>query len=299
VDVLDLYHARKHNVIYAFENLGTINFEVESNKRKLQQLSEQWDVEIVLTYRHYHEFVPSFYTEMYKFHSLRMHYDPLGALLQDTQLWPEEGGVDLASFADIFDGQFGKPLFPSMEHLYVVNMLSVYHNFLQIFETIGTIDIHESLSAAKWVCKLPGAYSACSEALQLAEFKEDDEAEFTGAIAVDLVASAAHKAGLVAPSLTRKFVQDEVQKRVAALGEHYSFPSKCLSSVQMQELHKLSEKVADVMAITTSSIDSTFDKVQSANKFCGVDTDKVLADVNWVEFFLDLEEETQSLFAKQ
>jgi hypothetical protein len=37
-----------------------------------------------------------------------------------------------------------------------------------------------------------------------------------------------------------------------------------------------------------STVDSTFGDAISANKFCGVDEVKVLADKNWVDFFLAL-----------
>jgi hypothetical protein len=49
----------------------------------------------------------------------------------------------------------------------------------------------------------------------------------------------------------------------------------------------LSAKVADVMPVK-SLVDPHFSEVKSANQFCGPDTEKVLADKNWVDFFLSL-----------
>jgi hypothetical protein len=112
--------------------------------------------------------------------------------------------------------------------------------------------------------------------------------EHTELIMFDLIVLAARKTDdLIDPKLTREFMREGVQKHVKTLGANCILPLKCLSTVQGQELHKLSAKLADVMSVN-STIDSTFGNTMSANQFCGVDAEKVLADKNWVGFFLSL-----------
>jgi hypothetical protein len=103
-------------------------------------------------------------------------------------------------------------------------------------------------------------------------------------IMFDLIVLAARTAGLIDPKLTRGFIRDEVQKHAKTLDPNYSLPLKCLSTVQERELYKLSAMLADVMPVN-ASVDSSFGSAVSSKKFCGPDTEKVLADKNWADFF--------------
>jgi hypothetical protein len=280
VDLLGQYGARNNSVIYSFESFGTVDFVVEANKKRFLSLTEDWDVEIIVTYRHYHDWVPSLYYEMYKF-----------LVMMDDKgvLWPEDGGFDMPSFPDSFDDRFEKPLSDTMEFLYSTNSLTVYRTFLQMFDSVSVIDIHESRSSEKWICSLPGADDACDQAKMTTEKDKVAEAEYTEFIMFDFIVLAAHKKGLVDQYLTRDFVRDEAQIFANTFDADYILPLKCLSTVQQQELYTLSAKLADVMPVNTS-VDTTFTAAIKENKFCGVDPEMVLAEPEWIDFFVALQE---------
>jgi hypothetical protein len=276
LDVLNQYRAHDHmNVIHSFESFGTIDFTVQANKERFLRLTDQWDVDIIVNYRHYHDWVPSLYTEMYKQHAL-MH--------GKGELWPEEGGADMPSFPDSFDDRFEKPLSDVMEYLYSTNSLTVYRTFLQMFDNVSVISIHEGRSSDNWICSLPGADAACTKVSLMSPINENKGSIDPELIMFDLIVLAARTAGLIDPKLTRVFIRDEVQKHAKTLDPNYSLPLKCLSPVQERELYKLSAMLAVVMPIN-ASVDSSFGSAVSSKKFCGADTEKVLADKNWADFF--------------
>jgi hypothetical protein len=283
MDVLNQYRTHTHmNVIHSFESWGTIAFTVQANKERFSRLTDQWDVEITVNYRHYHDWVPSLYTEMYKGYIL---------LHGKGGLWPEEGGHEMPSFSDSFDDGFEKPLSnvsDVMECLYTTNSLTVYRTFLQMFDNVSVISIHEGRATTDdWVCSLPGADAACAK-VSLLSPKNENKGSLDGKrIMYDLILLAAHRKGLIDPSLKRAFIRDEVEKYADTLDPNYSLPIKCLSKVQERGLYKLSAMLADVMPVN-ASVDSSFGDAVSRKKFCGVDTEKVLADKNWVDFFLAL-----------
>jgi hypothetical protein len=279
LNVLNQYPAHKHtNVIYAFENFGIVDFTVQANKERFLRLTEDWDVEIIVNYRHYHDWVPNLYTGMYKQNVL---------MYGKGELWPEEGGADLPSFPDSFDDRFELPMLEWMKFLYSRNLLTVYRTFLQMFDNVSVLNIHEGRSFHNWICSLPGADNACAKVSLSTPINENAGSEHAELIIFDLIALAARKTSLVDPSLKREFIRAEVQKHAKTLDANYSLPLKCLSTVQGQELYKLSAMLADVMPVNIT-VDSSFGAAISGKKLCGVDTEKVLADKNWVDFFLTL-----------
>ena len=153
----------------------------------------------------------------------------------------------------------------------------------------SVLDINEGHTFENLICSFPGADTACAKVSLMDTGKRNAGSESAELIMFDLIVLAARKAGLVDPNLPRELIRGKVQKHAMTLDANYSLPLKCLSTVQEQELYKLSAKVADVMPVN-SLVDSTFGTAISANKLCGVDTEKVLADKNRVDFFLTLVE---------
>jgi hypothetical protein len=259
VDVLGQCGAQNNSVIYSFESFGTIDFVVEANKKRFLSLTEDWDVEIIVTYRHYNDWVPSLYNEMYKF-----------LVMMDDKgvLWPEDGGFDMPSFPDSFDPLFETPLSDTMRFLYSTNSLTVCRTFLQMFDNVSVID--DGQASEKWICSLPGADDACDKVtcMQVEKMVEDEGAEYKALIKFDLISVAARKDSFVDPFLSRDFVRNEAQTFAKTLGANYSLPLKCLSSLQEQELFKLSaNKLNDVMPVN-SSVEDTFSMAKSDNQFC-------------------------------
>jgi hypothetical protein len=232
-----------------------------------------------MNYRHYHDWSLSLYREMYRQRIL---------MNGKGELWPEEGGAHLPSFPDSFDAGFEKPMSDVMEQLYSTNSLTVYRTFLQMFDNINVLDIHEDRSFENLICSFPGADTACAKVSLLKVEKLNVGSEkYTELIMYDLIGLAAHTKGLMDRNLTRAFIRDEMQKHSKTLDPNYSLPLKCLSPVQERELIRLSAMLADVMP-GNISVDSSFGDAISVNKFCGPDTEKVLADKNWVDFLLAL-----------
>jgi hypothetical protein len=204
--------------------------------------------------------------------------------MQRGELWPDDGGADLPSFPDSFDDHFEKPLLNVMEQLYSTNSLTVYRTFLQMFDNVSVLDIHEDRTFENLICSFPDADTACAKVSLMNVEKMNAGSEYTELIMFDLIVLAARTAGLIDPKLTRAFIRDEVQKHVKTLNPNYRLPLKCLSPVQERELCRLSAKLAGVMP-GNISVDSSFAAAISANTFCGPDTEKILADKNWADFF--------------
>jgi hypothetical protein len=161
-----------------------------------------------------------------------------------------------------------------------------YRKFMQRFNSVSMI-VHEGRTFENWICSFPGADAACAEVSLMNVESMSAGSEYADLIMLDLIALAARKTGLVDRFLDRAFVRDEIQKHAKTLDPNYSFPLKCLSTVQERELYKLSAKLADVMPVK-SLVDPHFSEVKSANQFCGVDTGKVLEDEYWVDFLQPL-----------
>jgi hypothetical protein len=138
--------------------------------------------------------------------------------------------VDLPSFPDCFDDHFEKPLSHVMEHLCSTNSLTVYRAFLQMFDHVSVMDIHEGRSSDNRICSLPGVDAACAKVSLLSPTNENKGRIDAELIMFDLIVLAAHKAGLMDPKLTRAFIRDQVQKHSKTLGPNCSLPLKCLET---------------------------------------------------------------------
>jgi hypothetical protein len=284
VSTLSQYHEKNRNVIFSFESLGTVDFMTESNMRRIVSLKQKWDVHVYTAYRHYHEWVPSLYSEQYKFHVLN---DQMG--VGKGRKWPDEGGIAMKGFADSVDAKFEKPTFAVMEHVFTTNSLSVYRQMVEMFGTVKVLDIHVDGWEASWVCALPGANVACDALLTQKQARMNSHLEFSTSfhISCDLLALAAHERGVVPEYLERASVRAAIAQHAEGLGAAYSFPLRCLSASQEEGLYSLSLLLARALSISTLPADS-FSKYKADDRFCGVDEEKALAEEVWISFFQEL-----------
>ena len=296
--VLESHREANHNVIYSFEWLSEFDFDDPTFREAMLKLQGKWAVKIVTGYRHYHEWLPSLYHEIFKHRLLLNPY-------QD--LWPEQGGPDvMPSFPECFstdmrfaaesatDGSSSTPLLFQATYS---NSLQVYSEFVKMFQdNVDVIDLQniandgkskKDTMFSKFVCSLPNAAQSC-EASKNAELKinNNNAASELHIAWYDAIAVAARDRGLVPMSATRREVRNAVMHHVEQVLESkvFDFPMKCLSKQQEHELVLISQTMASGVAkaisqeYNISALLTNSDSMSKKVRYCGVDVDKLFDD---------------------
>jgi hypothetical protein len=280
---LETLHAAQQNGILVFEALD------RCTPKHIQALAESllphWNVQIVANYRHMYEWLPSFYSEMTRIRSATSY-----------QFAPDNS-TDLLPF-DLEQRGFFTTMVQDLERRQKHPVEIVTERFAEFFDNITVLNIHEFASEQAYKEELfcnviPGMTHTCNALKEhQLDLRHGGMANPSFEFDYDMLANAAHKQGLIDSSKIKrsnafslaKQRQEEVLNATAK-----DFPLICLPKATIDRLYQLS--LANVQRIfpnnpsLQANHDKGFQSLVRRNKFCHVDTQEVLKDPEWREFF--------------
>lgn len=285
--LLDYHHTCKHITFWclkrAFRRPKT-NLESENKCvwDRLVPLQKRWRVRVVFTYCRFFEWVPSKYAQA---------YNPKGPNKSKRKKWPEEGGIEIPSFPAYFESKTKR----AFKH-----PLTTKRRWDDHFENVQVFNLHtDGEFLVNFYCQMiPGATRACH---YLSDEKYSSTAKNPSSkklLHFDMIAVAAYKMGLVNKTVSRESVREAVGGYSKHLGFETvaDFPLECLSrnqteSLLYQSLLMESEMVPEYFSSPQgeSELLSGFWNASESASFCSIDTDKVLDDEQWQNFFRNLD----------
>ena len=280
---LDALNAAQHNGILVFEGLD------RCTPKHIQVLAESllphWNVQIVANYRHMYEWLPSFYSEMTR---IRV---PAG-----YQFAPDNS-TDLLPF-DLEQRGYFTTMVQDLERRQKHPVEIVTERFAKFFDKITILNIHEFASGQAYKEELfcnviPGMPHTCNA---LKEHQLDlghrGMANPSFEFDYDMLANAAHKQGLIDSSKIqreRAFSLTKQRQEEAMNATAKDFPLICLPKATIDRLYQLSSASVQRIFPNDPSVqanhDKGFESVVQRKRFCHVDTQAVLKDLEWREFF--------------
>jgi hypothetical protein len=249
-------------------------------------------IRVVLVYRRYFEWLPSRYNQEWKMDSADKRKVIKWPITEGGQLTPpfstfyqwERNGtyVNQTVSSDVYftnrlDHETGEITHPTLEMKKTLEKQSV---------DVTVLNYHTENLLAHFFCDgVPMANASCEHAKQQTQQVRNPS---SNEMAYDMVATAAHKEGLLKEGCSRRNAklsirrhQEEVLNLTAS-----DFPLVCWSADMLEEFRQLSyEMELALQPSIASDHDEAFKKAVSKKKFCAVDAEKVLQEEGWRSFF--------------
>jgi len=247
-------------------------------KMLAEEVNKDWNVHIVVAYRRFYDWLPSMYSQQYRFERNQTGSYP-------RVDWPDQGGTKIDTFAEWYKSK--QKEFVTHPTIYARNLYAQYFSHISIFD----ISKKRKL-AANFVCNMvPAAKHTCDFLRKGGVKRVVENPSLTHDY--DRLSVEAYERGLVDKSLSRKKVAESarvfqmrvMKKRVQDL------PMTCLDEEARRDIISLSaEAEIEIFQENLSSdekanIRKQCEAAMESKKFCNVDIAKVLSDPNWVKFF--------------
>lgn len=288
------------NVVASSEYLGIMR---ECWRQLLfpKDTDQQWNVQIVVTYRRLFSYLPSGWNQHYKVYRINNEGRPKSPRHFD---WPGiNGDYEIQSFVDWFDTKHYQGGKKEPEHLAKRN----YDSWTKLSSKakIRIVSLYEEGSLVEnFVCQaMVGAKHACNtlkspssnnstelDAIRLLNANESINLDH------DILAVYAYQKGLVNKKFTRVQVANAVELHAQSLDEEgIQYFQSCLNndmtrflrrwSLEYEEwaLGKLPGEIEFISDLTDFNNDWL--SVLKSNKLCSIDAEKTLAMQPWKDFF--------------
>ena len=306
-----LESVRGKNILYSQEvfghSLGLSEFRLDGARthlENLQTITEGWRVIIVVSYRRYFEWFRSWYYQKNR----------EGVRISPT--WEEN--ANKTEGTPIFPEYFRRMKLKNAEKLYRRSFSNYWHKpfgevhptqflvgkFSKTFSDVVVFNIHEEPEniVANFYCNImPNARQACEYRRKHGIAKENHNS--AQVLDYDMLAIAAKEKGLLATvgensPLERWQVSSAVKQRqeIELKKSVVNLPQQCLSKEEEKWYLKVSlqferEILPEWSATARSEAEhrAKFDFALKKSQFCNVDTNAVLNDTEWHEFFTHLQ----------
>jgi hypothetical protein len=280
---LHALYAAQHNGILVFEGLDRCT--PKHIQVLAESLSPHWNVQIVANYRHAYELLPSIYSEITRIRE--------GELYQ----FAPDNSSDILPF-DLEQRGFFTTMVQDLERRQKHPVEIITERFAQFFDNITLINIHEFASEHAYkeelFCNVIPSMTHTCNALKEHQLDLNDRGNSNPSFEVDydMLANAAHKQGLIDSSkIQRKrafsLIKQRQEKALNATAK--DFPRSCLPNATIDRLYQLSSAGVQRIFSNSPSVranhDKGFQSLVEQKKFCHVDTQAVLKDPEWQEFF--------------
>lgn len=288
------------NIIASSEYLGTMQ---ECWRQLLfpEDTDQQWNVQIVVTYRRFFSYLPSDWNQHYKVYRINNEGRPK---LPRHFNWPGiNGDYEIQSFVDWFDTKHYQGGKKEPGHLAKRNYdswtkLSSKANvrIVSLYEEGGLVEnfVCQAMVGAKHACntlKSPSSNTSTEMgAIRLLNANESINLDH------DILAVHAYQKGLVNKKFTRVQVANAVELQAQSLDEEgIQYFQSCLNndmtrflrrwSLEYEEwaLRKLPGEIEFISDLTDFNNDWL--SVLKSNKLCSIDAEKTLAMQPWKDFF--------------
>lgn len=283
-DRLAQARAANLNAILIYE--GCSVFEYEHMAALAQTLQEDWNVQVLASYRRLFEWLPSKLNSMTK---------------RKTRLdWPERGRLRTKPFDfDDIPRPFRKML-QQIENSQRHPTDLLLHNYGVFFDNVQLIDMYHLSPPSspgsvpfleRFLCEvLQDAHHACTAA-------QKGELEVTASnptvnLDYDMLAIGAYDAGLLSDSAVRRKTGAAIQHFVDTDPNTYHIPQKCLSRTKLKRLYQLSLLVERQLLKDGWNDElerehhQSFQAAVESGKYCSVDVDKALQMDAWKSLFM-------------
>ena len=291
----------KTNIVASSEYLGTMR---ECWKELLfpKDTDQQWDVQIVVTYRRLFSYLPSGWNQHYKFYRVNNEGRPK---LPHHQDWPGiNGDYEIQSFVDWFATNHYQGGKKEPGHLAKRN----YDSWRKLSEkaNVRIVSLYEEGSLVEnFVCRaMVRAKNACSALTSSSSTTSNTEMDTIRLLNAnesvnldhDILAVHAYQKGLVNKKLTRVEVANAVEMNAQSLEEEgIQYVQSCLNddmtrflrrwSLEYEEwaLKKLPGEIEFINDLT--DFNNEWQSLLKRNKLCSIDAEKTLAMQPWKDFF--------------
>lgn len=250
-------------------------------------------VKVIVVYRPIFQWLPSWYSQISK----STNKDVNGELLKDQNglptrsqhtHWPNEGGEKIQNFTSWYRGfvyRMGHDQFGN--HHPSIHFMNVYK---PLFENVNVYDMYQDGDfITLFHCQMiPEAKKTCAhlkKGISLPLSNPSVNVEH------DIISVEAYERGLIDRSFDRPTVVAKVTQFLKRTNK--VLPRVC-DDETINEIHGWFQESEEIIFPNTfsstnrkESLESVFDQFASS-KLCDVDVDKILADNEWVDFFMTI-----------
>lgn len=303
---MDHHRMNGNNIIYSNEAFTNHLIDQNATWNCLKSMLAGWNVRVVIGYRHYFDWIRSFY---YQTHKQNRNLDAM---------WPNQGRgrahPSFLSFLDYHlqrketgdlsvDGGFKNYAFG--HHL----TISAYNKFSPHFDDIKFLDLHDDEDIfTDFVCNiLPDAEKTCNKLRTATQKEKEPQGVVKRALQsfdAHRLVEAAFDKGYISAASPKKVVVEMVNKKIEATGidsrpEFLMCPSPTLVarllnvSIQFEnEMLEINKQGTADKAKAKSAHVSMYQKSEEDGRFCEVDPELVLKDEAWVTILSKIGEDT-------
>lgn len=308
---MDYHRLEGNSIIYSNEAFANHLIDQNSTWDCLQSMLSGWNVRVVIGYRHYFDWIRSFYYQTNKQND-KLH-----------KKWPNQGnGKPHPSFLSFLeyhlerresgdlsiDGGLKNDAFG--HHL----TISAYKKFSPHFDDIQFLNLHDDDDmVTDFVCRiLPHAGKTCRK---LSTLTDEDKEEETHSLAkrgsqsfdAHRISEAAFDKGYISERSPKEAVVEMVKKKIKETGmkslvKFWICPSPSVVARllnvsieyenEMLEISKGDDVSAPEMEKAKNSHISMYRKNEADDRFCDLDPELILKDENWVNILSKIGKKT-------
>jgi len=265
------------NAVYSQEVFGKFLTDSPHHWRNLERVTKDWDVVIVLSYRRFFEWLPSYYYQNNRIMNCKHKCKP-PTFHEYFEMMKEDNS---SIYAHFWGGVLGER-HPTE---------AMKEKFGKHFDNILLHNIHEEPEnlVANFYCNILNATEAC-----LVRRKEGLEVSknIGSTLNYALLATAAKDKELVPKRIPRFQVSKAAKEFQESLNRtELDFPLTCITKEDEEWLLATSQKFEHRLlgqAITKRTKDEHQTKFENAlkkKKYCNLDAEKAISDKMWIEFF--------------
>ena len=305
---MDYHRLKGDNMIYSNEALTNHLIDQNSTWDCFQTMLSGWNVRVVIGYRHYFDWIRSFYYQTHK-QNQKLH-----------QKWPNQGNgkphPSFISFLDYhirrresgdlsIDGGFQNEAYG--HHL----TLSAYNKYSPHFDDIQFLNMYDDEDLiTDFVCRiLSDADKTCRKVRTVTnEGKERYGVAKRSSQSFDAyrISEAAFHKGYITTSSPKEVVVEMVSKKIEeigmkALSEFITCPSPSLVARLLKVSIDCENEMIEISQGDTSASEkekaknehiSMYRKSEAEDRFCDLDPKLILKDDTWVSFLTKIGKET-------
>ena len=300
-------YSRGENAIHSLEAISEIP-KNEYTQKLYRQLQEKWDVQIVMIYRPFHQWITSLYSEMrktklYQVRDGNIHWKPVQrnfkSVLHDTfpkwlDTWEDDWEAYLMRNGDPLSCKKWWGEIFGTEKVTVIDLTHVERNDLRIEFACNVLEnATHACERANKLFRIAGAVDRLNhppdmisdmDILLMGAYDQGilpRELEQSSAIS-DVVPSDLKRGNIVNRAASMRVLEKKLLDHNLTV---FDLPKKCISKKQENLILNRSIETEESMAVEPLSQEEILKSLHTSHKFCTVDTEAVFADKDFVKMF--------------
>jgi len=255
----------------------------------------QWNVQVVVSYRRLHEYLPSFYNQHYKKNRISTESQTYG-----HHNWPGiDGNYKLPTFPEYLENRVNHEV-DLIKH----DTVSTYEAWRKYFN-VSIFNVHqEGDLTTNFVCEILKTETLCNELTRRFVAKNEGTRSNTATIVFDydIMGVTAWEKGLIHPFLdSRNPLREDIKKHHQKQLNSTKLPMVCPNATILERLRESSWKHEKWAEPFTEKPVSSFDESweHMLPKFCSVDAEAALQLPEWKTFFEERYENKERIYKSQ